>query len=193
MIGFKCFMQTLRHLPALRRSDAGRVRDTGAARHALHRARGNGLDPRSPRGPDARSWPRRPARASAARPPVAAMEAVQRAALYAEWTGARLHIAHVSSADELRPSARPRRAASTSLPRPARITWMLDTDDSRCGSLIRVNPGARTAPQGIAVDGDTRSHDRHDLDRPRAAHTGEKAATISDRHCGFPGSKARCR
>jgi len=37
----------------------------------------------------------------AARPAVCAMEAVSRAAIFAEWTGARLHIAHKSSADGL--------------------------------------------------------------------------------------------
>jgi len=58
----------------------------------------------------------------AARPPVAAMEAVQRAALYAEWTGARLHIAHVSSADELRPLREAKARGSMSPLRPARIT-----------------------------------------------------------------------
>jgi len=35
---------------------------------------------------------------------------VSRAAILAEWTGARIHILHISSADELRPCARPRRA-----------------------------------------------------------------------------------
>ena len=32
-----------------------------------------------------------------------AVEAVSRAAILAEWTGARIHILHISSADELRP------------------------------------------------------------------------------------------
>ena len=39
----------------------------------------------------------------AARPAVVAVEAVSRAAVLAEWTGARIHILHISSADELRP------------------------------------------------------------------------------------------
>src|SRR5258707_15569163 len=37
------------------------------------------------------------------RPAVVAIEAVSRAAVLAEWTGARIHILHISSADELRP------------------------------------------------------------------------------------------
>src|SRR5207302_8241539 len=39
----------------------------------------------------------------AARPAVVAVEAVSRATVLAEWTGARIHILHISSADELRP------------------------------------------------------------------------------------------
>jgi dihydroorotase len=39
----------------------------------------------------------------AARPPVVAAEAVSRAAILAEWTGARIHILHVSSGTELGP------------------------------------------------------------------------------------------
>ena len=39
----------------------------------------------------------------ASRPAVVAIEAVSRAAILAEWTGARIHILHISSADELRP------------------------------------------------------------------------------------------
>ena len=41
----------------------------------------------------------------AARPAVVATEAVSRAAVLAEWTGARIHILHISSAAELRPLA----------------------------------------------------------------------------------------
>src|SRR5271154_1827450 len=37
------------------------------------------------------------------RPAVVAIEAVSRAAILAEWTGARIHILHISSAEELRP------------------------------------------------------------------------------------------
>ena len=39
----------------------------------------------------------------AARPAIVAVEAVSRAAILAEWTGARIHILHISSAEELRP------------------------------------------------------------------------------------------
>ena len=39
----------------------------------------------------------------ASRPAVVAVEAVSRAAILSEWTGARIHILHISSADELAP------------------------------------------------------------------------------------------
>src|SRR6516162_3401438 len=39
----------------------------------------------------------------ASRPAVVAVEAVARAAILAEWTGARIHVLHISSADDLRP------------------------------------------------------------------------------------------
>ena len=41
----------------------------------------------------------------AARPDVVAIEAVARAVILAEWTGARIHVLHISSAAELRPLA----------------------------------------------------------------------------------------
>ena len=41
----------------------------------------------------------------AARPAIVAVEAVSRAAALAEWTGARIHVLHISSAEELRPLA----------------------------------------------------------------------------------------
>lgn len=41
----------------------------------------------------------------AARPEVVAIEAVARAAILSEWTGARVHVLHISSAGELRPLA----------------------------------------------------------------------------------------
>ena len=44
----------------------------------------------------------------AARPAVVAVEAVSRAAILSEWTGARVHILHISSAAELRPLAEAR-------------------------------------------------------------------------------------
>ncbi|HXW23762.1 MAG TPA: allantoinase AllB [Xanthobacteraceae bacterium] len=80
----------------------------------------------------------------AARPAVVAVEAVSRAALLAEWTGARIHILHISSAEELRPlrEAKARGVDITGETGPHYL--LLSTDDyARLGGVIRVNPPVR--------------------------------------------------
>jgi dihydroorotase len=82
----------------------------------------------------------------ASRPAVVAVEAVSRAAILAEWTGARIHILHISSADELRPlrEAKARGVDITGETCPHYL--MLSTDDyARLGGVIRVNPPVREA------------------------------------------------
>lgn len=80
----------------------------------------------------------------AARPPVVAVEAVSRAAILAEWTGARIHILHVSSGDELRPlrEAKARGVDVTAETCPHYL--LLDEHAyTEKGSLVRVNPPVR--------------------------------------------------
>jgi dihydroorotase len=80
----------------------------------------------------------------ASRPAVVAIEAVSRAAILAEWTGARIHILHISSADELRPlrEAKARGVDITGETCPQYL--FLSTDDyARFGGVIRVNPPVR--------------------------------------------------
>ncbi|MGL5114476.1 MAG: allantoinase AllB [Beijerinckiaceae bacterium] len=80
----------------------------------------------------------------AARPAVVAVEAVSRAAVLAEWTGARIHVLHISSADELRPlrEAQARGVDVTGETCPCYL--MLDSDDyARLGPIIKVNPPVR--------------------------------------------------
>jgi dihydroorotase len=82
----------------------------------------------------------------ASRPPVVAVEAVSRAAILAEWTGARIHVLHISSAEELRPlrEAKARGVDITGETCPHYL--MLSTDDyPRLGGVIRVNPPVREA------------------------------------------------
>jgi dihydroorotase len=82
----------------------------------------------------------------ASRPAVVAVEAVSRAAILAEWTGARIHILHISSAEELRPlrEAKARGVDVTGETCPHYL--MLSTDDyARLGGVIRVNPPVREA------------------------------------------------
>ena len=80
----------------------------------------------------------------AARPNVVAVEAVSRAAILAEWTGARIHILHISTADELRPlrDAKARGVDITGETCPHYL--MLSTDDyKRFPGVIAVNPPVR--------------------------------------------------
>jgi dihydroorotase len=88
----------------------------------------------------------------AARPAVVAIEAVARAAILAEWTGARIHVLHISSADELRPlrEAQARGVDVTGETCPCYL--MLDTDDyPRLGPVIKVNPPVREPHHKAAI------------------------------------------
>jgi dihydroorotase len=82
----------------------------------------------------------------AARPAVVAVEAVSRAAILAEWTGARIHILHISSAEELRPlrEAKARGVDITGETCPQYLFLSAD-DYPRLGGVIRVNPPVREA------------------------------------------------
>src|SRR4029078_10029405 len=80
----------------------------------------------------------------ASRPAVVAIEAVSRAAILAEWTGARIHILHISSPYELPPlrEAKARGVDITCETCPHYL--MLSADDyARFAGVIRVNPPVR--------------------------------------------------
>jgi dihydroorotase len=80
------------------------------------------------------------------RPEVVAIEAVSRAAILAEWTGARAHVLHISSAGELRPLAEAKARGVDITGETCPHYLMLSTDDyARCGGVIRVNPPVREA------------------------------------------------
>jgi dihydroorotase len=80
------------------------------------------------------------------RPEVVAIEAVSRAAILAEWTGARINILHISSAGELRPLAEAKARGVDITGETCPHYLMLSTDDyARCGGVIRVNPPVREA------------------------------------------------
>ena len=82
----------------------------------------------------------------AARPAVVAVEAVSRAAVLAEWTGARIHILHISSAAELRPLAEAKARGVEITGETCPHYLFLSADDyERCGGVIRVNPPVREA------------------------------------------------
>ena len=79
-----------------------------------------------------------------ARPAVVAVEAVSRAAILSEWTGARIHILHISSADELRPLAEAKARGVDITGETCPHYLMLSSDDyARWAGVIRVNPPVR--------------------------------------------------
>src|SRR6201997_4832841 len=80
----------------------------------------------------------------ASRPAVVAIEAVSRAAILSEWTGARVHILHISSAEELRPlrEAKARGVDITGETCPHYLFLSAD-DYARFAGVIRVNPPVR--------------------------------------------------
>src|SRR5438105_5787655 len=80
----------------------------------------------------------------AARPAVVAVEAVSRATVLAEWTGARIHILHISSADELRP-LRDAKARGVDVTGETCPHYLLFDERAyaELQSLIRVNPPVR--------------------------------------------------
>jgi dihydroorotase len=118
------------------------------------------------------------------------VEAVSRAAILAEWTGARIHILHISSAEELRPlrEAKARGVDITGETCPHYL--LLSTDDYHdLAGIIRVNPPVREARnqeplwQAIA----DRTIDLIATDH--APHTPEEKTRndIWAVDCGFPG------
>lgn len=125
-----------------------------------------------------------------ARPAVVAIEAVSRAAVLAEWTGARIHVLHVSSADELRPlrEAKARGVDITAETCPQYL--LLDSGEyGRLKGVIRVNPPVREArhkdPLWAALADGTIDMIATD----HAPHVPEEKgrASIWDCDCGFPG------
>jgi dihydroorotase len=126
----------------------------------------------------------------ASRPAVVAVEAVSRAAVLAEWTGARIHILHISSAAELRPlrEAKARGVDITGETCPHYL--LLSTDDYHgLAGIIRVNPPVREAcnqePLWSALADGTIDLIATD----HAPHTPEEKTRndIWAVDCGFPG------
>jgi dihydroorotase len=126
----------------------------------------------------------------ASRPAVVAVEAVSRAAILAEWTGARIHILHISSADELRPlrEAKARGVDITGETCPHYL--MLSSDDyARFAGVIRVNPPVREAvnqaPLWAALaDGTVDLIATDHAPHSREEKTRNDMFTVD---CGFPG------
>lgn len=126
----------------------------------------------------------------AARPAVVAAEAVARAAILAEWTGARLHVLHISSALELPhlAAAKARGVDITGETCPCYL--LLDTRDyARLGSVIRVNPPVREASDAEAIWRALLDGTVDMIATDHAPHLPEEKRrdVIWRADCGFPG------
>ena len=125
-----------------------------------------------------------------ARPAVVAVEAVARAAILAEWSGARIHILHISSAAELRPLAEAKARGVDVTGETCPHYLMLSSEDyERFGGVIRVNPPVRephnqeplwAALQSGVIDMIATDHAPHSRDE-------KTRSDIWDVDCGFPG------
>jgi dihydroorotase len=126
----------------------------------------------------------------AARPAVVAVEAVSRAAVLAEWTGARIHVLHISSAAELRPLAEAKARGVDVTGETCPCYLLLDTRDyARLGSVIRVNPPVREESDAAALWDALRSGvvDMIATDHAPHAPDEKRKGVIWEADCGFPG------
>lgn len=126
----------------------------------------------------------------AARPAVVAVEAVSRAAVLAEWTGARIHVLHISSAAELAPLAAAKARGVDVTGETCPCYLLLDSRDyGRLGSVIRVNPPVREASDSVALWDALRNGTVDMIATDHAPHLpSEKVRdSIWQADCGFPG------
>jgi dihydroorotase len=126
----------------------------------------------------------------AARPAIVAVEAVSRAAILAEWTGARIHILHISSAAELRPlrEAKARGVDITGETCPQYL--FLSSDDyARFGGIIRLNPPVREAENQEPLWRALADGTVDIIATDHAPHSAEEKTRndIWTVDCGFPG------
>ncbi len=126
----------------------------------------------------------------AARPAVVAVEAVARAAILAEWTGARIHILHISSADELRPLAEAKARGVDITGETCPHYLMLSSDDyGRWAGVIRVNPPVREAHHQAPLWRALADGTIDVIATDHAPHSPEEKTRndIWSVDCGFPG------
>lgn len=125
-----------------------------------------------------------------ARPDIVAVEAVSRAANLAEWTGARIHVLHISSAAELRPLAEAKARGVDITGETCPCYLLLSTADyARLGSVIRVNPPVRGPADSMAIWDALMSGVVDMIATDHAPHTLEEKTKeiIWEADCGFPG------
>ena len=126
----------------------------------------------------------------ASRPAVVAVEAVARAAILAEWTGARIHILHVSSEDELRP-LREAKARGVDITSETCPHYLLFDEHAytTLGPIIRVNPPVRERHHQDALWAGLADGTIDMIATDHAPHLPEEKMRddIWTADCGFPG------
>ncbi|HEV3501299.1 MAG TPA: allantoinase AllB [Bradyrhizobium sp.] len=126
----------------------------------------------------------------AARPAVVAVEAVARAAILAEWTGARIHVLHISSAAELRPLAEAKaRGVEITGETCPHYLLLSEVDYEKFGGIVRVNPPVREAPNRQPLWDALMDGTIDMIATDHAPHTPEEKTRndIWTVDCGFPG------
>lgn len=126
----------------------------------------------------------------AARPAVAEIEAIGRVVTLAEWTGARVHIAHHSSADSLyllREAKR--RGVDVTAETCPQYMLMNVNEMSRLGGILRLNPPIREARHNQPLWDALLDGTIDMIATDHAPHTPEEKTreSIWDCDCGFPG------
>jgi dihydroorotase len=126
----------------------------------------------------------------ASRPAVVAVEAVSRAAILAEWTGARIHILHISSAAELKPLAEAKARGVDITGETCPQYLLLDeTDYEKVGGVLRVNPPVRERTNQQLIWDGLMDGTIDMIATDHAPHTPEEKSRsdIWTVDCGFPG------
>jgi dihydroorotase len=126
----------------------------------------------------------------ASRPAVVAVEAVARAAILAEWTGARIHVLHISSAAELRPLAEAKaRGVEITGETCPHYLLLSEQDYEKSGGVVRVNPPVRETPNREPLWNALMDGTIDMVATDHAPHTPEEKTRndIWTVDCGFPG------
>ena len=126
----------------------------------------------------------------AARPAVCEIEAVGRVIAFAEWTGARVHIAHHSAADSLFVVRDAKRRGVDVTVETCPQYLLLNTDDMlRLGGITRLNPPIREPRHNQPLWDALLDGTIDMIATDHAPHTPEEKTreSIWDCDCGFPG------
>ncbi|QHI97779.1 allantoinase AllB [Xylophilus rhododendri] len=126
----------------------------------------------------------------AARPAIAEIEAINRVLTLAEWTGARVHIAHHSAADSLYLLREFKRRGVDVTAETCPQYLLLNTEDMlKLGGILRVNPPIREPRHNQPLWDALMDGTIDMIATDHAPHTPEEKTreNIWDCDCGFPG------